>query len=68
MDKIEIRIEELRIATKNKGVAIQLEQISKQLGGPKPTSCFCSFAAASKFITNFFNWYDNDYKKTTTNE
>lgn len=68
MTATEKRIEELRAATRNKGVAMQLEQISKQLGGPKPTSCFCSFAAASKFITHFFNWYDNDYKKTTTNE
>ena len=68
MDKLQIRIEELRIATKNKGVAIQLEQISKDLGGPKSNSCFCSFTAASNFITDFFNWYDNDYKKTTSNE
>ena len=55
------RIEELRATTRNKGVAQELEQISKQLGGPKPSSCFSSFQAANKYITQFFNWYDNEY-------
>lgn len=62
------RIEELRATTRNKGVAQELEQISKQLGGPKPSNCFCSFTAANKYITQFFTWYDNEYNKPTTNE
>lgn len=62
---MEKRIEELKASTRNKLMAQEIERISKELGGPKPSSCFCTFSAANKYITEFFNWYDNVYKSAT---
>jgi len=59
---MEERIEQLR-GQVSKGNAAELNMYSKQLGGPTSSSCFCNRSVYINYINDFYNWYDNEYKK-----
>lgn len=51
----------------SKGNAAALNIISKAIGGPTTTSCFCSSTAWRAFYKDFYTWYD-EQEITLTNE
>lgn len=45
--------------TNTADVARALQNIAKQFGGPSKAGCFCKQANVTKYITTFYQWYDN---------
>ena len=60
------QIETIRLA-QSKGNAAALNIISKAIGGPTTTGCFCSSTTWKAFYKDFFTWYD-EQEITPTNE
>lgn len=44
----------------DKNSATILSNYAKANGGPQPHGCLCKSSNVIKYITTFFNWFDNE--------